>query len=93
MAEKEQLWRAFLEKTRTHGAGLYEPSARELQKLSRRKLNGRQIKNIVKLSLALAAEEKTVLTYTHLVKALGMADNCGSAQESSWWRPARKIIK
>ncbi|KAJ6587943.1 P-loop containing nucleoside triphosphate hydrolase protein [Mycena capillaripes] len=91
MAEKEQLWRGFLEKTRTHGAGFWEPSARELQKLSRRKLNGRQIKNIAKLSLALAVEEKTALTYAHLDRALAMADDWGSARESSWWR--RKSIK
>ncbi|KAJ7192662.1 P-loop containing nucleoside triphosphate hydrolase protein [Mycena pura] len=74
-AEKEQLWRAFLEKTPTTGLGLCDLSKEELQMLSRRELNGRQIKNTVKLSLALAAEEGKALTYAHLVRALSVADN------------------
>ncbi|KAJ7200434.1 P-loop containing nucleoside triphosphate hydrolase protein [Mycena pura] len=83
-AEKEQLWRAFLEKTRTTGLGLCDLSKEELQMLSRRELNGRQIKNTVKLSLALAAEEGKALTYAHLVRALSVADSWGSKQETSY---------
>jgi hypothetical protein len=70
-----------LEKTRTTGLGLCDLSTQELQTLSRRELNGRQIKNIVKLSLALAAEEGKALTYAHLVKTLRIADVWGSPQE------------
>ncbi|KAJ7619812.1 hypothetical protein DFH06DRAFT_959210, partial [Mycena polygramma] len=61
-SEKEQLWRAFLEKTRVVGLGLHNLSARQL----RAKLNGRQIKNVVKLAAALAGVEQRPLTYAHL---------------------------
>ncbi|KAJ6559490.1 hypothetical protein DFH09DRAFT_1083654 [Mycena vulgaris] len=63
---------------------LYVLSARELgggyfgrerRRLELRELNGWQIKNVVKLSAALAAEEGKTMTYVHLVKTLGMTDN------------------
>ncbi|KAJ6576091.1 P-loop containing nucleoside triphosphate hydrolase protein [Mycena vulgaris] len=48
------------------------------QALSTRNLNGRQIKNIVKLAVALAAEEKESPTYAHLVRTIGISDDWGS---------------
>ncbi|KAJ6506201.1 P-loop containing nucleoside triphosphate hydrolase protein [Mycena vitilis] len=77
-SEKEQLWHAFLEKTRTVGLGLKDPSARQLRALAQRKLNGRQIKNVVKLAVALAGEEQKPLTYAHLVRTMSATDD---------WRP------
>ncbi|KAJ7887981.1 P-loop containing nucleoside triphosphate hydrolase protein [Mycena leptocephala] len=82
-AGKEQLWGAFLEETRTSRPGSCHLSARQLQSLACRNLNGRQIKNIVKLSVALAAEEGKALTYTHLVRTMDVADDWDSNRADS----------
>ncbi|KAJ7879172.1 P-loop containing nucleoside triphosphate hydrolase protein [Mycena leptocephala] len=74
-SQKESLWRAFLEKTRTVGPGLSNLSTQQLQTLSRNNLNGWQIKNIIKLAVALAGEEETPLTYAHLVRTMDAADD------------------
>jgi hypothetical protein len=47
LAEKEQLWRAFPEKTRKIGLGSSEIPGDQLRTLARMAINGRQIKNIV----------------------------------------------
>ncbi|KAJ6576110.1 P-loop containing nucleoside triphosphate hydrolase protein [Mycena vulgaris] len=75
--EKEQLWRAFWEKTRT-AESAHNLSVQQLEALSSRNLNGRQIKNIVKLAVALAVEEKESPTYAHLVRTIGISDDWGS---------------
>ncbi|KAF7349991.1 p-loop containing nucleoside triphosphate hydrolase protein [Mycena venus] len=77
-AEKEQLWRAFLQKTRSAGVSMCEFSAQQLQTLSLKNLNGREIKNIVNLSVALAAENKEDLTYGHIVRTMNITDDWGS---------------
>ncbi|KAJ7735377.1 hypothetical protein DFH07DRAFT_702446, partial [Mycena maculata] len=71
-AEKEQLWRAFLERIGTAGFRLDKSSEQQSQTLSRRNLNGRQIKNIVELSVALAEEggRGEALTYAHPVRTM-----------------------
>ncbi|KAJ6563425.1 hypothetical protein DFH09DRAFT_1477318 [Mycena vulgaris] len=75
--EKEQLWRAFWDKTRT-AESAHTLSAEQLEALSSRSLNGRQIKNIVKLTVALAAEEENPPTYAHLMRTIGISDDWGS---------------
>ncbi|KAJ7140767.1 P-loop containing nucleoside triphosphate hydrolase protein [Mycena epipterygia] len=74
-SEKEQLWCAFLEKARTVGLGLRDLSAQQLRTLSRRNVNGRQIKNIVNLAVALAGEEQKPLSYAHLVRTMSVTDD------------------
>ncbi|KAJ7463469.1 P-loop containing nucleoside triphosphate hydrolase protein [Mycena galericulata] len=83
-AEKEQLWRAFLQKPRSSGVGMCEISVKQLQTLSRRNLNGREIKNIVNLSVALASENKEDLTYGHVVRTMNVTDDWGSHRPSTW---------
>ncbi|KAJ6630297.1 hypothetical protein B0H10DRAFT_1983969 [Mycena sp. CBHHK59/15] len=75
---KEQLWRAFLEK-----AQATDLSAVEFEDLSCLDLNGRQIKNVVKLSAALARHEERPLTYQHLVRTMGVTEDWDSKQETS----------
>jgi hypothetical protein len=88
--EKEKLWRAFLEKTETTGLGPCHLSARQIRALASRKLNGRQIKNVVKLSAALATEEERALSYMHLVRTLGVTDDWGykRTNDASWFNGA-----
>ncbi|KAJ7892616.1 P-loop containing nucleoside triphosphate hydrolase protein, partial [Mycena leptocephala] len=69
-AAKAQLWRALLEKTRGAGKGLCDLSTTQLEALASKELNGRQIKNVVQLSSALATHEGVPLTYDHLVKTM-----------------------
>ena len=83
-AEKEQLWRAFLQKTRSAGVGMCEFSVQQLQTLSLKNLNGREIKNIVNLSVALAAENKEDLTYEHIIRTMNVTDDWGSHRSSTW---------
>ncbi|KAJ6576105.1 P-loop containing nucleoside triphosphate hydrolase protein [Mycena vulgaris] len=75
--EKKQLWRAFWEETRT-AESAHNLSVQQLEALSSRNLNGRQIKNIVKLAVALAVEEKESPTYAHLLRTIGISDDWGS---------------
>ncbi|KAJ6543427.1 hypothetical protein DFH09DRAFT_1263180 [Mycena vulgaris] len=71
---KEQLWFAFLEKTRKTGQALQKLSVSQFEELSRLGLNGRQIKNAVKLSAALAAHKKKPLSYEHIQVTLNATD-------------------
>ena len=43
-------------------------------RLSRRNLNGRQIKNAVRTAQALAIDEKTPLSIEHVIKVLDVAE-------------------
>ncbi|KAJ7181538.1 P-loop containing nucleoside triphosphate hydrolase protein [Mycena crocata] len=71
---KEQLWGAFLVKARNTGKGLKELSANEIEALSRLELNGRQIKNAVKLSVTLAAHQRAPLSYEHILTTLNATE-------------------
>ncbi|KAJ7160670.1 P-loop containing nucleoside triphosphate hydrolase protein [Mycena crocata] len=73
-AAKKQLWGAFLDKTRKSGKGLREFSAGQMEALSQMDFNGRQIKNIVKLSGALAAHERALLSYEHILTTLNATE-------------------
>ena len=67
---KEHLWRAFLEKARNTQLGLEHPAVAELRLLSEKGMNGRQIKNAVKLAFTLADHLKERLSYKHLVQTM-----------------------
>lgn len=69
-AAREQLWRAFLEKTRNNRLGLRDLTLDEVRELSEKDLNGRQIKNVVKLAVALASYENATLTFKHLARTM-----------------------
>jgi SpoVK/Ycf46/Vps4 family AAA+-type ATPase len=71
---REQLWSAFLQKTRHKGHGLQDLTPAEIRKLSKRHMNGRQIKNVVKLAATLADHENAALTFDHLVRTMSVAD-------------------
>lgn len=43
--------------------------------LARRNLNGRQIKNVVKVATSLSRFEKMPLAYEHLVRTLALGDD------------------
>ncbi|KAJ7856346.1 P-loop containing nucleoside triphosphate hydrolase protein [Mycena leptocephala] len=77
---KEQLWRTFLGRTRTTEMGCSDITTRQLQTLACKDLNGRQIKNIVRLALALAMERKETMTYAHLQKTMAVVDNWSTTE-------------
>ena len=70
---RRKIWVAFLRKV--HGdapdGGL---SREELRTLGEKKINGRQIKNVVKTATALATGRQEVLGYRHLLLVLEMMD-------------------
>ncbi|KAK7018183.1 p-loop containing nucleoside triphosphate hydrolase protein [Favolaschia claudopus] len=67
---KEQLWRAFLKKAQ--GPELRDA---DLKNLARKDLNGRQIKNAVKLAAAVAKHEQKPLTYEHILTTMRVMDD------------------
>lgn len=46
----------------------------ELHELGEKKINGRQIKNVVRTACALASSRKEVVGYKHLVQVLDMME-------------------
>lgn len=71
---RRKIWIAFLRKV--HGASVEDGglSKEELRRLGEKKINGRQIKNVVKTATALASGRKEELGYRHLVLVLEMMD-------------------
>lgn len=71
---RRKIWVAFLRKVR----GDEDPDggllAEELRELGERKINGRQIKNVVKTATALATGRQEPLAYRHLVQVLDMME-------------------
>ena len=83
---KRQIWVAFLKKahavknasattvnsyTETDNAGLTRD---ELHDLGEKKVNGRQIKNVVRTASALASNRQEVVGYRHLIQVLDMME-------------------
>lgn len=77
-AAKRQIWIAFITKVHTSSSvpllvngGLTEA---ELKELEDRKVNGRQIKNVIRTATAVAEGENEALGYKHLVQVLDILD-------------------
>ncbi|KZT08231.1 P-loop containing nucleoside triphosphate hydrolase protein [Laetiporus sulphureus 93-53] len=70
---RRQIWKAFMRKVNVDLAdgGLIRE---ELSDLGERKVNGRQIKNVVKTAGALAAGQQEVLGYSHLTQVLELME-------------------
>ncbi|KAJ3558215.1 hypothetical protein NM688_g1055 [Phlebia brevispora] len=70
---RRKIWVAFLRKVHgdTPDGGL---SKEELRQLGEKKINGRQIKNVVKTASALATGRQETLSFKHLSQVLDMMD-------------------
>ena len=67
---KEEIWRGFLSKVESTALGMEDITAGEIQELSKIELNGRQIKNVVKIAVSLANDEKQPLSLANLRRAM-----------------------
>jgi hypothetical protein len=72
---RTRLWTVFLEKARSMPYGSEEISSEEMKHLARRNINGRQIKNVVKVATSLASFEKLPLGYDHLKRTLDLGES------------------
>lgn len=71
---KKAVWKTFITKVRdAEGMQVEDISDKDLDDLSRRALNGRQIKNIVRAAQALAIHADTPLGLLHIKEVLGVA--------------------
>lgn len=68
-AAKEEIWRAFLRRIR------HDVSADQIRQLSKKDMNGRQIKNAMKLAVVLSSREKEPLTFGHLLRTMKVIDS------------------
>ena len=72
---KKAVWKTFLELVRkSDSESIVDFSAKDIEKLSGRDLNGRQIKNVVRTAQALALRAGRKLDMGHLQKVLEMTD-------------------
>ena len=72
---KKSVWKTFLEKVRAiEGIKTTGFSDEDFERLSRRNLNGRQIKNAVRTAQALALNEDKPLSMQHIIKVLDVAE-------------------
>lgn len=73
---KKAVWKTFITKVRTaEGMQVEEIEEKDLDDLSRRPLNGRQIKNIVRAAQALAIHEDVPLGLQHIKTVLDVAQS------------------
>jgi hypothetical protein len=75
-AAKEDIWTAFLDKVRTTGRQVHNLTQDELRELSVKDMNGREIKNVVKLAVALAEQENEPLGFKQLVRTMNTMRDC-----------------
>ena len=71
---RRTIWLAFLRKARGDEIPNGGLSNEELRQLGEKKINGRQIKNVVKTATALAGGRQETLGYRHLEQVLDMMD-------------------
>ncbi|EEH11708.1 conserved hypothetical protein [Histoplasma capsulatum G186AR] len=72
---KRTVWKMFLDKVRVkEGVEVVPFTEADYDSLSRRNLNGRQIKNSVRTAQALALNEKTPLSMEHIARVLDVAE-------------------
>jgi AAA+ superfamily predicted ATPase len=69
-AAKEEIWKAFLDQVRTTRRQVDNLTQDELRELSVKDMNGREIKNVVKLAVALAEHEDEPLSFKLLVRTM-----------------------
>ena len=67
---REEIWKGFLAKAGDTPFETEDIVADEIRELSRTDLNGRQIKNVVKVAVSLANDEKRPLSLAHLRGAM-----------------------
>ncbi|KKA23716.1 AAA family ATPase [Rasamsonia emersonii CBS 393.64] len=72
---KRSVWKMFLDKVRSiDGVETATFTDKDLDALARHNLNGRQIKNSVRTAQALAVNEKTALSMSHIKRVLEVAE-------------------
>ncbi|KIW08695.1 uncharacterized protein PV09_00642 [Verruconis gallopava] len=70
------VWKEFIEKVRIkEGLQVMPFKNDDLDYLARKKLNGRQIKNLVRIAQALALHEKTGMAMSHVKRVLDVAES------------------
>lgn len=70
---KKHIWTAFLKKAALASpSGVQDLSMGELKQLSAKRVNGRQIKNVVKLATSLASYESEALGFRHLTRVMDL---------------------
>ena len=73
---KKSVWKMFLDRCREkEGTEVADFSDYDLDILSRKELNGRQIKNAVRTAQALALNEKKMLTLQHIKQVLEVSES------------------
>jgi hypothetical protein len=78
---RKKVWQMFIDIVRTTGEGgekgqrVAEISDEQYEMLSRKALNGRQIKNVVRTAQALALNEDSVMTLEHIYRVLDVAES------------------
>lgn len=73
---RKAIWTTFITKVRdAEGMQVQEIGEKDLEDLSRRSLNGRQIKNIVRAAQALAIHEDVALGLSHIRTVLDVAQS------------------
>ncbi|KAH8890557.1 P-loop containing nucleoside triphosphate hydrolase protein [Thozetella sp. PMI_491] len=73
VSARKAIWTTFLDKAKTDTKVEIVLEEKDIAELAERELNGRQIKNIVSISHAVAAERKTPITRDSVMVALGFA--------------------
>ncbi|KAH8705964.1 hypothetical protein BGW36DRAFT_286699 [Talaromyces proteolyticus] len=72
---KRSVWKMFLDKVKSiDGVQTSEFTDKDLDVLARHNLNGRQIKNSVRTAQALAVNEKSALSMSHIKRVLEVAE-------------------
>jgi AAA+ superfamily predicted ATPase len=67
---KKGLWNAFSRKAQDSASTVRDLATEELNRISKIDMNGRQIKNTVKLASALARHDGQSVSFQHLIRAL-----------------------
>ena len=76
---KRSIWLAFLKRVNGHTLAHGGLTAEELRMLGEKKVNGRQIKNIVKTAGALAQGRQERLSFVHLEQVLDLMEQFDTA--------------
>ena len=75
-AAKKAVWKLFLGKVKDlDGVEMVEFKEQDYDRLAKKALNGRQIKNSCKTATSLAVDEGKPLCMAHVLRVLGVADD------------------